>query len=200
MKRQKLTAMKVKILFFLCFLAIITLSEGKEVWKPPKEFVKAKVLRVIDGDTVVVSIPEVKFNNRKKLKNLRFTVRLIGIDTPESRPNRRSKIQSEHTKKDIKTIIQLGKKAKEFTQSVLRKKGKKRLFRTVFLEFDVQPQDRYGRLLAYVWLPDGKMLNEIIICSGYAYPLTIPPNVKYKDRFLKCFREAREKQRGLWKK
>ncbi|WP_457621567.1 thermonuclease family protein [Persephonella sp.] len=199
MKKQKLTDMKVRIFILINFLIIFSLSEGKEKWKPPKEFVKAKVIRVIDGDTIVVSVPEVMFNKRKKLKNLRFTVRLIGIDTPESKPNRRSKIQSEHSKKDVKTIIQLGKEAKAFTQNILRKSGKKRAFKTVFLEFDVQPQDRYGRLLAYVWLPDGKMLNEVIICSGYAYPLTVPPNVKYKDTFLKCFKEARKNQRGLWK-
>jgi len=128
-----------------------------------------------------VSIPKTTFNNRKTLKNLKFKLRLIGVDTPESKPNRRAKIQS------------LGKKAKEFTKNLL--KGK----RYVFLEFDIQPQDRYGRLLAYVYLPDGRMLNKEIICKGYAYPLTIPPNVKYKDQFLKCFREAREKRLGLWR-
>jgi micrococcal nuclease len=42
------------------------------------------------------------------------------------------------------------------------------------------------------------MVNEEIIRAGYAYPLTIPPNVKYEGRFLAGFRESREKQLGLW--
>ncbi len=192
MKKQKLTAMKYSLtLFIVVFL--YTISYGKEKWKPGYEFVKAKVVRVIDGDTIVVSIPKTTFNNRKTLKNLKFKIRLIGIDTPESRPNRRAKIQSRESNRDIKTIIKLGKKAKAFTQGLLT--GHK----FVFLEFDIQPQDRYGRLLAYVWLPDGRMLNKEIICKGYAYPLTIPPNVKYKDRFLRCFHHARENKLGLWR-
>ncbi|WP_456401063.1 thermonuclease family protein [Persephonella sp.] len=198
MKRQKNTVMMVKSVFIF-ILIFISVSYGENNWKPKKNFVKAKVVRVVDGDTVVVSIPSVKLNNRYTLKNVKFTVRLIGIDTPESKANRRAKIQSEKSNEDIKEIIKLGKEAKKFTENLLRKKGYKRKYKTVYLEFDVEPQDRYGRLLAYIWLPDGTMLNEKIICSGYAYPLTIPPNVKYKDRFLKCFREARENERGLWK-
>ncbi len=200
MKRLKNTAMKLKIIIVLCLFGLAYFSDGKELWKPPREFVKAKVVKVVDGDTIIVAIPQVVFNNRKKLKNIRFNVRLIGIDTPESKLNRRSKIQSEQSKKDIRTIIKLGKEAKAFTQNLLRKKGKKRAFKTVFLEFDIQPQDRYGRLLAYVWLPDGRMLNETIICSGYAYPLSIPPNIKYREKFLRCFKKAREEEKGLWKK
>ena len=68
------------------------------------------------------------------------------------------------------------------------------------IEFDVQKRDHYKRLLAYVYLNDGRMLNEEIIRSGYASPLTYPPDVKYLDKFLKAFREAREKGRGLFRK
>ncbi len=42
------------------------------------------------------------------------------------------------------------------------------------------------------------MLNEEIVKAGYANVMTIPPTVKYKDRFLKAYQEAREKKRGLW--
>lgn len=191
--------MKIKY-FIFSLLLIIGVSYGKE-WKPPYDFVKAKVVKVIDGDTIIVKIKKTTFNNRKTLKNLRFSVRLIGIDTPESRPNRRAEIQSKESRRDIQTIIFLGKKAKEFTEKnlLIGKKGRKKIYKYVFLEFDVEPQDRYGRLLAYVWLPNGEMLNKKIICSGYAYPLTVPPNVKYEKEFLKCFRKARKYQRGLWK-
>jgi len=193
--------MRFKILSLILVLLFSAPSFGGGGWKPPRDFVKAKVVRVVDGDTIVVSIPITIFNHRKTLKNLRYTVRLIGIDTPESKPNRRAKLQSKESHRDIQTIIQLGKEAKRYVQSLLtvRKTGKKVKYKTVYLEFDVQPQDRYGRLLAYVWLPDGRMLNMEIICGGYAYPLTIPPNVKYERGFLKCFRKAREKRRGLWR-
>ena len=44
------------------------------------------------------------------------------------------------------------------------------------------------------------MLNEEIVKAGYANVMTIPPNVKYQDRFLKAYRGARERKRGLWGK
>ncbi|MDQ7056296.1 MAG: thermonuclease family protein [Persephonella sp.] len=198
MLKSSVIRVKTAILILLCFSGI-SIAENR--WKPPSDYIKAKVIRVIDGDTIIVKIPETTFNSRKTLKNLRFTVRLIGIDTPESKPNRRARLQSKETERDVKTIIQLGKRAKRFTENLLsiKRTGKKRFYKTVFLEFDIQPQDRYGRLLAYVWLSDGRMLNREIICEGYAYPLTIPPNVKYQKQFLRCFREAREKKKGLWR-
>jgi len=49
-----------------------------------------------------------------------------------------------------------------------------------------------------VWLPDGRMLNKEIICSGYALLLTVPPNVKYQELFRDCFRKAVLEKRGLW--
>ncbi len=68
----------------------------------------------------------------------------------------------------------------------------------ITIEFDAQQTDRYGRLLGYVYLSNGKMLNEEIVKAGYANIMTIPPNVQYQDRFLKAYREAREGKRGLW--
>jgi micrococcal nuclease len=67
------------------------------------------------------------------------------------------------------------------------------------LNFDVEKRDKYGRLLAYVYLSNGKMLNEEIVKAGYANLMTIPPNVRYQERFLKDYREARENRKGLWK-
>jgi micrococcal nuclease len=55
------------------------------------------------------------------------------------------------------------------------------------------------RLLGYVYLSNGKMLNEEIVKAGYGNVMTIPPNVKYQDRFLKAYQEARKRKRGLWK-
>jgi len=67
------------------------------------------------------------------------------------------------------------------------------------LELDVQERDRYGRLLAYVWVGD-LMINAELVRLGYAQVMTIPPNVRYQEVFLKLQREAREAGRGLWRR
>ena len=69
---------------------------------------------------------------------------------------------------------------------------------TVSLETDIQPKDRYGRTLAYLWLPDGGMANERMARAGYAVPLVYPPNVKYLDRIRSAAAEAKAARRGLW--
>ena len=69
----------------------------------------------------------------------------------------------------------------------------------VRLELDVQERDRYGRLLAYVRIGD-LMINAELVRLGYAQVMTIPPNVRYQEVFLKLQREAREAGRGLWRR
>jgi micrococcal nuclease len=59
--------------------------------------------------------------------------------------------------------------------------------------------DRYKRLLGYVYLPNGKMLNEEIVKAGYASALTRPPNEKYQGTFLKAYQDARSDKLGFWK-
>ncbi len=66
----------------------------------------------------------------------------------------------------------------------------------VRLELDVQARDRYGRLLAYVYVGD-VMVNAELVRLGYAQVMTVPPNVRYQAVFLKLQREAREAGRGL---
>jgi micrococcal nuclease len=70
--------------------------------------------------------------------------------------------------------------------------------RHVRLELDVRSRDRYGRLLAYVWLGD-TMVNAELVRRGYAQVMTVPPNVRYQDLFVKLQREARDAGRGLWR-
>ncbi|MED1794030.1 thermonuclease family protein [Brevibacillus nitrificans] len=105
-------------------------------------------------------------------------VRLIGVDTPETvKPN---------------TPVQpYGKEASEFSKQLLT--GQK-----VKLKFDVEPYDKYKRLLAYMYLQDGTFVNEKLVRDGYARIMTIPPNVAYADLFLEAEREARENNKGLW--
>ena len=69
----------------------------------------------------------------------------------------------------------------------------------VRLETDVRPRDRYGRLLAYVWVGD-VMVNAELLRRGYAQVMTVPPNVRHQDLFVKLQRDARESERGLWRR
>ncbi len=131
------------------------------------EDVEATVVRVTDGDTVKIT-PEIDGEDR---------VRLIGVDTPETDPERGPE--------------PYGEEATRFTQRSLEDQN-------VTLEFDVEGEDDYGRLLAYAYLPDGSMFNETLLREGYAQVATFPPNTRYLDRFEDVQKEAREARRGLW--
>jgi len=71
--------------------------------------------------------------------------------------------------------------------------------RRIRLEFDLERFDDYGRTLAYVFLPDGSMVNEKLLQSGAAHCLYRMPNVKYEARLLKAQREAMQERRGMWR-
>jgi micrococcal nuclease len=126
----------------------------------------ARVVEVIDGDTIRVEVAG-------KL----YTVRYIGIDTPETR----------HPEKGIEPFgPEAAQKNKELVEGKL-----------VRLEKDVSETDRYGRLLRYVWLGD-TLVNEELVKLGFARVSTFPPDVKYAERFLAAEQEARSAGRGLW--
>ena len=139
------------------------------------------VTRIVDGDTL-----KVFYLGGEE------SIRLIGIDTPESRINKKTKKDAKRSEQDIETIIAMGKRATEYVEGLVKPGD------TVTIEFDVQERDRYERLLGYVYLSNGKMLNEEIVKAGYASVMTISPNVKHKDIFLRAYQEARERKRGLW--
>jgi len=136
------------------------------------------VSRAVDGDTLRLSNGE--------------NVRLIGIDTPESRDNSKLERDSRRSHKDKDAILKMGREASDFTKRLVE--GER-----VKLVMDVQERDKYGRLLAYVYLEDGTFVNGRIIEDGYAQVMTIAPNVKYAQTFLRLEREARDKNKGLWK-
>ncbi|MBM4332036.1 MAG: thermonuclease [Deltaproteobacteria bacterium] len=162
------------------FLMILTLSpalSGQSIGDQERDI----VLSVVDGDTLTI-----------EHKGCKENLRLIGIDTPESRVNLKAKKDAERSKEDIKTITNLGKEATRFVRSLVKPGD------TVVIEFDKQIRDKYGRLLGYVYLANGQMLNEEIVKAGYANLMTFPPNIKYQDRFLKAYREARQNNKGLW--
>ena len=137
---------------------------------PPTTFgINATMISVVDGDTIDVNIG----GHRER-------VRLIGIDTPE-------------TKKPNTPVQCYGPQATRFTKSVLPADE------PLHLERDVVARDDFGRILAYVYLAgDGQFVNLTIIRQGYARPLTIPPNVAHTDEFVAASRAAQDDNIGLW--
>ncbi|HET6791560.1 MAG TPA: thermonuclease family protein [Actinomycetota bacterium] len=122
--------------------------------------------RVVDGDTIKASF-----------EGQLLTVRLIGVDTPET----------VHPSEPVECF---GPAASKYTTRALAGKD-------VRLEFDIERLDQYGRTLAYIWLGD-RLFNEKLVREGYANVSTFPPNVKYVDRFRAVQRNARSHDRGLW--
>lgn len=110
--------------------------------------------------------------------NGKTRVRLIGVDTPES------------VHPDADRNIPYGDISSAYTESKL-------LNRQVTIELDVQEKDRYGRLLAYIWLDEG-MFNKTLLDEGHAKVATYPPNVKYVDTFVAAEKVAQSKGLGLW--
>lgn len=115
-----------------------------------------RVKRALDGDTLLLT-------NRDR-------VRLIGVNTPEVHESKKLYRDAERTGRDVSTIKQLGKKASEFTKSRVDKKE-------VRLEYDqanahIGHMDEYERILAYIYLKDGILLNAEITKQGYRFAYT----------------------------
>lgn len=68
----------------------------------------------------------------------------------------------------------------------------------VEIEMDVSERDRYGRLLAYVWLRDGRMVNRVLAREGYAQVMVVPPDVRHVDTIRAAADSARMDGAGLW--
>ncbi|MDI9461981.1 MAG: thermonuclease family protein [Clostridiales bacterium] len=137
-------------------------------WFKPDESSYFPVVKVVDGDTVIVKIS----GQRRKL-------RLIGIDAPESVHN------------DPQQNTAEGAAASDFLRALLAD-------REVRLEYDVGYLDQYGRDLCYLYLPDGTFVNEAIVRAGQAKLLTIPPNIKYADVLRQAQSSAQEDRLGIW--
>lgn len=145
-----------KILLPLLVLLFLSIPLSPQAADPQTAWIK----RVIDGDTLLLT------------NGLR--VRLIGIDTPEVHESAKLYLDAQRSGRDIKTIKASGRKATAFTKSLVEKKQ-------IRLEFDSNDvylgrRDKYGRILAYVYLMDGTFLNAEIIKQGLwvcLYPLSI---------------------------
>lgn len=145
--------LKLFVLFFL--LTSCATSSGNTLYYP--------VVRVVDGDTIVL---------REIGK-----VRLIGVNTPETKDPRRP-------------VQYFGKEASAFLTKLLN--GKK-----VRLEYDQQRKDKFQRTLAYVYLEDQTLINAKIIEDGYGFAFTRYPFQKMES-FRALEKKAQESKRGLW--
>jgi micrococcal nuclease len=132
------------------------------------------VVKVVDGDTLDIAVTDL----RNQKSNTR--IRLWGVDTPE-------------TKHPGKPVQHYGPEASAFTTRQTLNQAV-----TVVLEPFENTRGKYGRLLAYIYLSDGKMLNEELIAQGYGYADPRFDHVM-KMRFRKLQKQARKYERGLWK-
>lgn len=105
-------------------------------------------------------------------------VRYIGIDTPETVDPRRP-------------VQCFGRQASQKNKELL-------LDRVVRLEKDVSETDKFGRLLRYVYLPDGTFVNLQLVRQGFAQVATYPPDVAHEQEFIDAQRLAQQEKRGLW--
>lgn len=131
----------------------------------PEGAVAYTVERVVDGDTIVVRVGD---------DDVR--VRLIGIDTPEARPE-----------------PECGADAATARLRELAPDGG-----TIWMTADREPVDRYDRELRYLWTPDGVFVNEALVAEGHAETLRIPPNTRYASVFADAERAAKAEGRGRW--
>lgn len=127
------------------------------------------VVRIIDGDTIVVSI-----NDKNE------TVRLLGIDTPEVVDPR-------------KPIQCFGREASNKVKEILT--GKNIRLESDTTQAD---RDKYKRLLRYIYLPDGANVNLLLINEGYAHEYTYDNPYRYQQEFRQAEKEARDAKKGLW--
>jgi micrococcal nuclease len=149
-------------------------GEDPTMWSGPGPLEPNAVIdHVVDGDTVAVRL-------RADGSGAEETVRLIGIDTPE-------------TKRPATPVQCFGPEASAATAAVLPKRE------PVHLVLDVEERDRYGRLLAYVYRGrDGLFVNMALAREGFALVLTYPPNVAHTDEFVDAVGDARANGLGLW--
>lgn len=155
----------------------VQIQESKEAEQGTVALTSCTVIKVIDGDTFKASFG----NGASEVK-----IRLIGMDTPES-------VHADETKNN-----EYGVMSSDYTKSLLQEG------QTVYVEYDKEMTDKYGRTLAYVWLSQDttvlyNMLNARLIADGYAYDKVYEPNDKYADVFHTLRISSQEAGNGLWK-
>lgn len=144
-------------------------TENNNLEKIDKKSDLYLVTRVIDGDTLEI-----------KIDGLPETVRLIGIDTPETVDPR-------------KPAECFGVESSTYSKNILQGK-------MVQIEYDETQgkKDKYGRLLLYLYTEDGLFFNKSIIEEGYAHEYTYNTPYKYQNQFKEAEKNAVKNKKGLW--
>ena len=132
---------------------------------------KGTVIQVIDGESLLINI------NGKETR-----IRLIGIDVPEKIVPSDYSSEERNIDEDITTILK--KKISEGD--------------VVSLEYDNSPTDKYGRILAYVYFSDGKMIQDYLLENGYSTLIDMGENKKYSEHFKEIALKAQKEKIGLW--
>ena len=174
------------LLLWLCLLGAgcshqieLTQQAPATLEEEPEGAEEAHVVRVVDGDTIIVEVTGRTSGPGagEAPQGEDLSVRLIGIDTPESvKPN--------------SPVECFGNEASAAAEALLEGQD-------VVLIKDVEERDRYDRLLRYVYL-GSEMANARLVANGYASAYTYPPNVRWSELFVELERDAREANRGLW--
>jgi micrococcal nuclease len=173
---------KIAVVVLIALLVVFKLYLLPSVISTGENTTSCRVTKVIDGDTLYCSQ-----GFGRELK-----IRLIGIDAPESKRNSKAYRDAERTGTSVESLVELGEKSRDFVRSRVP------VGTEVRLDVDVQVKDKYGRTLAYVYLPDGTMLNELVVREGYAQVMTVPPNVRHKELLLKAQKNASKSGTGFW--
>lgn len=148
------------------FLILLLVTGGCDL-DQDRNFISAKVIKVVDGDTLNVEI-----DGKKE------TIRLLLIDTPE-------------TVHPIKPVQPFGPEASEFLKDKLNGND-------IRVELGIGERDKYGRLLAYVYVED-QMVNKQLLERGLArVAYVFEPNTKYIDEFYDIQKQAQQKEVGIW--
>lgn len=173
-KRKLLSKRNISLITALIVLALTFAQSRGWLGETPQTITENQpglyaIDHFVDGDTIAV-----RMNGKSE------TVRMIGIDTPE-------------THKPDTPVQCYGPAAAAFTKNLI---GNNR----VRLESDSQNQDRdrYGRLLRYVYLPDGRLVEKELILGGYGFAYTLFPFAK-KDEFIAYEKQAEAANKGLWR-
>jgi micrococcal nuclease len=163
----------IKLVLALVILGVAYIVNNRQIQPPPQVVGTVtpgyyRVVSFADGDTITLD-----------MDGTEETIRMIGVDTPE-------------TKDPRKPVQCFGQAASDFTKQLIGSQP-------VRLESDPLStnRDRYNRLLRYVYLPDGRLVEAEVIRGGYGFAYTSFPFTK-SDEFVGYQREAREQNRGLW--
>ena len=187
MSRRRRTGIIILCLLLVVVFVWLDHSYIRSKWQPqPKSDEQAKandfqkyhaktftVVNVVDGDTIDIDIPDEPYEHTR--------IRLWGIDTPE-------------TKNPNVGVMYFGPEAAEFARKLVLGKSV-----TVYLDEGNNTRGKYGRLLAYVKLPNDGFLNEVLLTEGYAYA-----DVRFRHSLYNKYKQldasARNLKKGLWEK